>query len=73
MIADRRRSVSLGFVHSENWLSPASMRVSRKPKIAVMEAEAASEFPYALDRIQLGTVRREIIEREFSGVLFFQE
>ena len=39
-------------------------------EISVMEAAAASEFPYALDRIQLGTVRREIIEREFSGVSF---
>jgi hypothetical protein len=39
-------------------------------EVAVVEAESASELPYALDRIQLGAVRREVIERECGGVLF---
>ena len=60
----------MGFCQFPNWLFTASMTVSTNPKLTVLEAEAASEFPDTLNGIEFGAIRREEVKRESRPLLF---
>jgi hypothetical protein len=39
-------------------------------KVTVVQAKSSRQFPHPLDRIQLGAVRRQVVQHKLSGAFF---